>query len=158
MTDPRVRRALARPGSLPAFPTDDGADDVRRRLRREGFVPLRPDDRIEPFLQPGEAVLDVSRNARLARTCDPGAEGPVGDMYLTTRRLVHLVAPGDEIDLDDIREAVVAGEWLLLDLGGGAGARIRVDQPGVLLVRTAAARAARRQQRRTGAKAWPMPR
>jgi hypothetical protein len=70
-----------------------------------------------------------------------------GSLYLTSRRLVHVGNASREIGLDDIEESAVALErLLLLDLTDGSDLAIEVDQPRLLRVQLAAARASVRRR------------
>ena len=68
-----------------------------------------------------------------------------GTLYLTSQRLIHLGAERHEVELESIAESAVALErLLLLDLIDGSDLAIEVDQPRLLRVQLAAARAAAR--------------
>jgi hypothetical protein len=70
-----------------------------------------------------------------------------GTLYLTSRRLVHLGPEVREVDLTAIDEiGVVLERLLLVDLADGSDLAIEVDQPRVLRVQLAAARAAARRR------------
>jgi hypothetical protein len=133
--------------SQPAASTDaDRADEARRRLHEQGIVPIEPDARIGVMLAPGELVLAVRRSASLdrrhvRREDDPGL---CGDLYVTTRRLVHLGRSAVVYGLDEIREADIAANHLLLVVGDNRGVVIDVGDPCLLRVEIAAARAAAR--------------
>jgi hypothetical protein len=68
--------------------------------------------------------------------------GLAGDLYLTSRRLVLVGRLTLSFELDEIEEAMLAGERLLLVLRDGQGASVAVAQPRLLRVEIAAARAA----------------
>jgi hypothetical protein len=109
---------------------------------------LEPDARIGPLLVSGERVLAVRRSAIVDRR-EPvlGSDEPsglTGDLYLTSRSLVLVGRHTLAFDLDEIEEALLAGDQLLLVMGGGRGAALRVDQPRLLRVEIAAARLAAR--------------
>ena len=70
--------------------------------------------------------------------------GLPGDLYVTTRRLVHLGRSTVAYSLDEIREADVAAGQLLLVVGDNRGVAIDVGDPRLLRVEIAAARAAAR--------------
>ena len=70
-----------------------------------------------------------------------------GDLYLTSRRMVHVGESSREISLDAIEESAVSLErLLLLDLTDGSDTAIEVDQPRLLRVQLAAARANARRR------------
>lgn len=127
---------------------ENAADEARERYRTEPMALLRADDRIAPLLAPGEDVVAVRRSAVLERReVPPGAEGQmglVGDLYLTTRRLVLVGRRTVSFDLGVIAEAMLAGDQLLLVMRDGQGASLGVAQPRLLRVEIAAARTAAR--------------
>jgi hypothetical protein len=109
-----------------------------------------PDAMIRPLLAPGELVLAVRRRIGFERR--PASEGKAGrrcgDLYLTSARLVLLVPLEQrviEICLDQVQEAMVSANQLLLVLHDGAGMSLEVDRPLLLRVELATARAARTQ-------------
>ena len=68
-------------------------------------------------------------------------------LYLTSERLVHVGQERHEVPLEKIAETAVALErLLLLDLNDGSDLAIEVDQPRLLRVQLAAARANARRQ------------
>ncbi len=70
-----------------------------------------------------------------------------GDLYLTSRRMVHVGESSREINLVAIQESAVSLErLLLLDLTDGSDLAIEVDQPRLLRVQLAAARANARRR------------
>lgn len=116
------------------------------RLREQGIVPIEPDDAVGVMLDPDERVIAVRRSVCLERRAgwrDPGA-GIGGDLYVTTRRLLHLGRIPVEYQLQDIREAMVTDDALLLLVGVDRGLTIRVSDPRLLRVEIAAAREAMR--------------
>ena len=125
---------------------DEAAADLARdALRAAGVVPIEPDPPLAVMLAPGERVLAVRHAARvelLARTADDAAAN-LGDLYLTDRRLVVVARPLD-IPLEDIREVGVLDDQLLLLIERCGGVRIHVEDPRVLRVELASARAAAR--------------
>ena len=104
-----------------------------------------PDDRIAPLLGPGEHVLSVRRSVVLdRRRPPPRSSGPAnlaGDLYVTSRRLVLVGELTLAIDLDEVEDAVVSGERILLVMGEGRGAALDVARPRQLRVEIATARA-----------------
>lgn len=122
------------------------ADETRRRLHEQGIVPIEPDDRIGVMLAPGERVVAVHRAVSLERRkgwLDP-LGGLGGDLYVTTRRLIHFGRVPVEYSLCEIHEAVVATGALRLIVGDGRGVEIEVHDPRVLRVEIAAVREAAR--------------
>jgi hypothetical protein len=121
------------------------ADAERARLTTEPLKGLA--DGIEPSLRltAGEVVHAVRRAAILERRGSDELEG--GTLYLTSRRLVHIGSQVRDVDLPAITEIAVSLERLLLvDLADGSDLAIEVDQPRLLRVQLAAARAAARER------------
>ena len=121
------------------------ADAARERYRTQPMAALDPDARIGPLLAPGERVLAVRRSAMVDRR-EPvlGSDEPSGlggDLYLTSRRLVLVGRHTLSLALDDIEEAMLSGDQLLLVMRDGQGAALGVAQPRLLRVEIAAARA-----------------
>jgi hypothetical protein len=122
------------------------ADEARERYRTQPHAKLEPDARIAPLLAAGEHVVAVRRSALLDRR-EPAvgsdvATGLAGDLYLTSRRLVLVGRLTLSFHLDEIEEAMLSGERLLLVMPGGQGASLDVAQPRLLRVEIAAARVA----------------
>ena len=146
---PNADEGSVPPGAVPRSETlNDAAraDEARRRLHEQGIVPIEPDDRIGVMLGPDELVLAVRRSASLDRRQIRRADDPglCGDLYVTSRRLVHLGRSAVVYPLDEIREADIAVNQLLLVVGENRGVVIDVNDPCVLRVEIAAARAAAR--------------
>lgn len=122
------------------------ADEARQRLREYGIVAIEPDDRIGVLLAPGEKVVAVRRSVLLEHHQGSGeaAGGVAGDLYVTTRRLVHLGALQVAYGLCEIRDAVEAPGALRLIVGEDRGIQMSVPDPRVLRVEIAAAREAAR--------------
>lgn len=132
------------------------AEATRRRLREQGIVAIEPDERVGVMLDPGEDVVAVRRAVSLDRRAgwkDPSG-GIRGDLYVTTRRLLHLGRPVVAYDLADIRDAIVSEQILMLLVAQDRGLAIRVEDPRVLRVEIAAVREASRS---TGPGASPAP-
>jgi hypothetical protein len=119
------------------------ADAERSRLTREPLPNLA--DGIEPAvrLRPDEVVHAIRQVAMLEDARSPIPSG--GTLYITSRRMVHVGADVREVDLTAITEIAVAMERLcLIDLADGTDLAIEIDQPRLLRVQLAAARAAAR--------------
>jgi hypothetical protein len=116
------------------------------RLREQGVVTIEPDDAVGALLDRGECVVAVRRSVCLERRA--GSVGPAagisGDLYVTSRRLLHLGRTTVEYQLGEIREVVVANGALMLLVGADRGLMIRVPDPRLLRVQIAAAREALR--------------
>ena len=70
-----------------------------------------------------------------------------GDLYVTSRRLLHLGRATVEYQLRDVREVVVTDDALMLLVGPDRGLTVRVGDPRLLRVQIAAAREALRCRR-----------
>jgi hypothetical protein len=124
------------------------ATEARAQYRAAGIPPVATDARIESLLRPGERIFAVHRPARAWRRTSPeGPTAPVeiaGDLYLTSARLVVLGETILDEDIEDIEEAVLAGDQLLLVMRRGVGLALDVERPRLLRVQIAAARAVAR--------------
>jgi len=122
------------------------ADRAREAYRTRAMPALEPDGRIAPLLGPDEQVLAVRRSVMLDRRQPAaGLNTPAelaGDLYVTSRRLVLVGRLTLSFHLDEIDEAMLSGERLLLVMPGGQGASLDVAQPRLLRVEIAAARVA----------------
>jgi hypothetical protein len=125
---------------------DEQAADAERARLVDGELPdLRAQVDGELQLTDDELVHAIRHAALLEEGENAMPTG--GSLYLTSRRLVHLGEASREIGLDDIEESAVALErLLLLDLTDGSDLAIEVDQPRLLRVQLAAARANARRR------------
>ena len=119
------------------------ADDAAARLARERFllmpVPeIEADEAIRPHLLEGELVHALRKHAILRAPGGDAALGYGGNLYLTSRRLIHLGQVVMTVQLTDIVESSLAGEQLLLTLRGGEGLALELDRPRVLRAEMAA--------------------
>ena len=108
------------------------ATAARERFRIGPMEALAPDDAIEPRLAEGELVYALRRHAILRAPGGDAALGYGGNLYLTSRRLVHLGQVVMSVQLTDIVETSLAGERLLLTLREGEGLSLDVDRPRLL--------------------------
>ena len=117
------------------------ADEERTRLSSQPLPHLADGIELAMRLRPDEVVHAMRPVAMLEDSRAPLPSG--GTLYVTSRRLVHVGgAEVREVDLTDIAEIAVALERLLLvDLSDGSDLAIEVDQPRLLRVQLAAARA-----------------
>ncbi len=124
------------------------ATEARDRYRTGPMATLEADGRIAPLLATSERVLAQRRGVvfdrRQTRSGPDVPVGLVGDLYLTSRRLVLIGRLTLSFDLDEIDQAMLAGERLLLVMRGGLGVSLDVGQPRLLRVEIGAARAAAR--------------
>jgi hypothetical protein len=121
------------------------ADAERARLSNEPLPEVV--DGVESSVQlwADEVVHAIRPSAMMEVGGQGGQSG--GTLYLTSRRLLHIGARTREVDLGAIAEIAVSLErLLLLDLADGSDLAIEVDQPRLLRVQLAAARAAAREQ------------
>ena len=125
---------------------DEQAADAERARLVDGELPdLRSQVDGGLPLTDGEVVHAIRRSAMLEETDAATPKG--GSLYLTSERLVHVGEASHEISLDAIQESAVALErLLLLDLTDGSDLAIEVDQPRLLRVQLAAARANTRRR------------
>jgi hypothetical protein len=129
------------------------ADAARRRLRKQGIIAIEPDCQVAGHLDDDELLVAIRHAVDLNRR-QPGPierHGLPGDLYVTTKRLLHLGGETISYDLVRIREAVIAGDELMLMLDDGQGVAISTSHPNLLRVEIAAARAAARADHRTTA-------
>jgi hypothetical protein len=144
--EPAVRDAAAILGRAAA--DEAAAGEARERYRVQPLLALEPDARVAPLLAPGEHVLAVRRSAMLDRypsrsgLGDPMGVG--GDLYLTDLRLVLLGRLALSFDLDEIEEAGLSGERLLLVMRNGSSHSLDSAEPRLLRVEIGCARAAAR--------------
>lgn len=129
-----------------AVADESAADVARERYRRRPMAALDPDERIGPLLLAGECVVAVRRSALLERRQpEPGsraATGLTGALYVTSQRLVLVGRSPLSFGLGSIQEVLLSGDRLLLVLRDGQGLSLKVQQPRLLRVELAAARAA----------------
>ncbi|TAK01960.1 MAG: hypothetical protein EPO36_03840 [Chloroflexota bacterium] len=156
--EPRTGRQVARvPGSLddPDSDVQDGFDrldtdeaaaaDVRVRYREHGLEPIAPGDCIAARLDEDEHLLAVvPAVVMVRRLARPGEDEQLrGDLYVTSRRLLHVSLFNRTIELDEIEDAALSGTNVLLLLRGGLGVVLRTSSPRLVRARIAVARAAR---------------
>jgi hypothetical protein len=137
-----------------ALADEAAADLARARYRTQPIATLAPDERIGPLLVPDERVVAIRRSALLERRQPmPGARatrGLAGTLYVTSRRIVLLGRASLSFGLGAIQEVMVSGDRLLVVLRDGQGFTLEVQQPRVLRVELAAARAAQTAGERVG--------
>jgi hypothetical protein len=125
---------------------DEAAASVaRRQYRAVGMAPVDADARIAGMLRAGERIFATRSPTFISRRLSP--DGPIapraleGDLYLTSERLIVAGPTTVEEDLEAIEEAVISGDQLLLVVHDGVGLLLEVDQPRLMRVQIAAARA-----------------
>lgn len=112
-------------------------DEAAATAARAGFrigpmQVLQPDDAIRRHLADGELVHDLRTHAILRAPGGDTALGYGGNLYLTSRRLIHLGQVVVTVQLTDIVELSLAGERLLLTLREGEGLSLDIDRPRLL--------------------------
>ena len=143
----RIRRRSADASAiLERIAADETAARLARtRYRSQRMRTLEPDAHIASLLASDERVLafrgTVLFDRRQWGPGEVGFTGVAGNLYLTTRRIVLMGRLTLSYALDDIEEAVVAGERLLLVMRDGIGVALDTPQPRLLRVEIAAARA-----------------
>ena len=125
------------------------ASAARRHYRSCPMAGLTPNDEITPLLACDERVLSVRTLSAIDRRHAGSADrcGLQGPLYLTSSRLVLLGSTILSFPLEEIEDAIVSGDRLLLALRGGSGVAIMVERPRLLRVEIAAARASARRWR-----------
>lgn len=144
------RRGDRLPASLkelrsPAEMDEVAATAARRQYRAEGLTPLEPAADLGALLGAGERIFATRPQTvlqRRTRRDEPVDSASVtGDLVLTSARLILVGDRCLAFDLEDIEEAVLAEEQLLLVMRNGVGLSLAVAQPRLLRVQIAAARA-----------------
>jgi hypothetical protein len=92
-----------------------------------------------------EELLAVWRSARLDRRYPCERPQLLGDLVLTSRRLVHAGQVVVDIPIDAVQEAALVDGRLLLVVGPGRGITIEVAKPDDLRRRLAEARTGERR-------------
>ncbi len=134
------------------------ASVARERYLREPQADLPPDSGIAPLLEPGESVIAVRRAATVDRRSAGTSEheGLLGDLYLTSRRLVFTGRLLLHYPLAEIDDVLLGSGRLLLLLGSGASLALDLDEPGLLRVEIAAARRAAQGVGNAGGQGMPI--
>jgi len=118
---------------------------LRGRNRDQAVPTLEPDARIGPLLTVDERVVAVRRGATFERrqpaTGTLVPTGIAGDFYVTSRRLVLVGRLTLSFDLSQVEQALLSGERILVVMRDGMGFALEVEQPRLLRVEIAAARA-----------------
>ena len=128
---------------------ESAAAAARARYRIEGAPRLVPDDGLAALLGNDEWLIAVRRSAFLDRRVPSRGEsswpGLRGQLAVTSRRLIFLAGRYVlAFDLVKVEQIVLSGERLLVAMPDGNGAALDVEQPRLLRVQIAAARAAAR--------------
>ena len=128
---------------------ETAADDARQAYQADGLPAIEPDAGAGAILQPGESLHAIHASALLEEAGLPtGAAQPRGGtLYLTSERVVHTGTESTQLPLAEIEEMAVALERLvLIRRRDGSDLALEVDQPRLLRVQIAAARAAVRER------------
>jgi hypothetical protein len=128
--------------------TDSDADRTeaaaaRIRYRAVGLIPISPDPGLAEALARGEWLVARRPSVRIDRRHHGEALRPCGDLYVTSERVLVLGRGSISIPLDDIEDAALLGEALVLFLCSGNTVTVETNRPRLLRVQIAAARAAR---------------
>jgi hypothetical protein len=125
---------------------DERAADLERLRLVDGALPILNAESAGALpIDPGEEIHAVRPFAMLEDRASSMPTG--GTLFLTSNRLAHIGEHSKDIQLNAIAESAVALErLLLLDLTDGSGLAIEVDQPRLLRVQLAAARANARKR------------
>jgi hypothetical protein len=117
------------------------ADAARRRYLVEGPEELPIPEPLKPFLAEGERLVATHRAVEVDGSNLCAGAAAVCDLFVTSRRLLQLEPEHFEVRLDEITEAAIGHNQLLLMLRCGRYVRIRTDQPRLLRVQIAFGRA-----------------
>jgi hypothetical protein len=127
---------------------ESAATDARARYRTEAPQKLEPDERIAALLDHDEWLIAIRTSALLERReprpGEPLAAGLGGQLAVTSRRLILAGRHVLTFDLVEVEEITLSGDRLLVVMRDGIGVALDVEQPRLLRVQIAAARAAAR--------------
>ena len=122
---------------------------ARERYRHEPMAPIEARGPIVDLLGPDERLLAVRPKVLFdlrQEVADPGARGLVGELYLTSFRLILIGPYVLTYGLDEIDEVELSGDRLFLSAGDGTGLTLDVDWPRLLRVQIGIARAGARRR------------
>jgi hypothetical protein len=128
---------------------DDEADLRAERLRydRDGPLSIEPCATLEALLEPGELVRAVEAGVvALGRPGDQRLSAVPASkrrFAVTSRRLLHLDPAPIVIRLEDVEDAAITPDRLLLILEGGQSLVLGTDRPRLLRFHISRARAER---------------
>lgn len=124
------------------------ATDARARYRTETPLRLEPDERLAALLDHDEWLIAVRTSAildrRVPRPGEPAGAGLEGQLAVTSRRLILAGRHVLTFDLGEVEEIVLSGDRLLVVMRHGIGVALDVEQPRLLRVQIASARAVAR--------------
>lgn len=127
---------------------ETAATAARLRYRIEAPRRLEPDESLAPLVDHDEWLIAVRRSAilnrREPRPSEPPRAGLGGQLAVTSRRLIWAGRQVLTFELASIEEIILSGDRLLVVMRHGVGVALEVDQPRLLRVEIAAARAAAR--------------
>ena len=127
------------------------SDDVAARAawaryRRNGLEPIDLPSGLEVSLSPGEVLLAVNLDVGLLRADDgpsrSSGPGLLGTLFVTTDRLVHLGVASWSVRLEEIEDAALGEDRILLVLRRGSAVVLVTDRPRLVRARISIARAA----------------
>ena len=110
------------------------------------------------LLLPGERLVAHRGDATFDRRQPRRQRRPVGDLYLTSARLLFVGSPMASIPLESIEDSILIGDRIQLMVRGGVGVLIDTDRPRLLREQIAAARATRKEAWNDPSEDQPSPR
>ena len=127
---------------------ESAATAARARSRTEAPRRLEANERLAALLDRDEWLIAVRTSATLdrrePRPGEPARAGLGGELAVTSRRLIWAGRQVLTFELAEVEEIVLSGDRLLVVMRDGVGVALDVDQPRLLRVHIAAARAAAR--------------
>ena len=121
---------------------------ARERYRHAPMAPIEARGPIANLLGPDERLLAVRPKVLFdlrQGVANPGARRLVGELYLTSLRLILIGPSVLAYRLDEIGEVELSGDRLFLSAGNGADLALDADWPRLLREQFGAARAGARQ-------------
>jgi hypothetical protein len=117
---------------------------ARALYRTQGIVSIEPDPHVRSALGSDEQLLAMRQVASVENVLERGGPRRSGRLAITTRRLMMVDGQPETLaGLDELDDVSVVMDRLLVTLTSGAGFRIDAEQPRLLRVQLAAARARR---------------
>jgi len=120
---------------------------ARARYRTDGIPSIEPDGSIRSALGADEKVLAFRQGAAIERLGEPGTTAVSGPLAVTSERLLFIDGhPMTLAVLEELEDVTVATDRLMVMLRSGSAFSINADQPRLLRVQLAEARARRLDQ------------
>lgn len=153
MVEERDKRFRTRLDSTPADAESEDealAAAARARYRTDGIPNIEPDPSIRSALGSDEKVLAFRPGAAIERLAEPGTTAVWGPFAVTNERLLFIDGqPITLAALEELEDVTVATDRLMVMLRSGSGFCISADQPRLLRVQLAEARARRLESQTT---------